>query len=160
MMRWWGKMAVIMMMSMTLMRMRILSSVSIRVICTLYSVWLCKVGSERYELTGSFAIRTAIIVMVLARMMMLMLIMRKRIMTMAMFYGDSGDINPLNKGLLGRQMCMGNWALAWVILVQVATRDWNRLDSCLFYHFGPFCLLGQVWKRSRNDVAYFFWLTM
>ena len=62
-------------------------------------------GLERYELTGSFAIRTAIIVMVLARMMILVLIMRKRIMTMAMFYGDSGDINPLNKGLLGRQMC-------------------------------------------------------
>ena len=50
--------------------------------------------------------------------------------------------------------------IAWVILVQVAPRDWNRLDSCLFYHFGQFCLLGQVWKRFRNDVAYFSWLTM
>ena len=41
--------------------------------------------------------------------------------------------------------------LAWVVLLQVAPRD-----SCLFYHFGQFCLLGQVWKWSRNDVAFFF----
>ena len=40
--------------------------------------------------------------------------------------------------------------LAWVVLLQVAPRD-----SCLFYHFGQFCLMGQVWKWSRNDVAFF-----
>ena len=50
--------------------------------------------------------------------------------------------------------------LAWVVLVQVAPRDWNRLDSCLFYHFGQFCLLGRVWKMSRKRCPYIFWLTM
>ena len=46
--------------------------------------------------------------------------------------------------------------IAWVVLVQVAPCDWNRLDSCLFYHFGQFCLLGWVWKISRKRCP-FFW---
>ena len=45
--------------------------------------------------------------------------------------------------------------IAWVVLVQVAPCDWNRLDSCLFYHFGQFCLLGWVWKISRKRCPFF-----
>ena len=41
------------------------------------------------------------------------------------------------------------WLVAWVVLVQVAPCDWNRLDSCLFFNFGQWpsgVSLKRAWK--------------
>ena len=40
-----------------------------------------------------------------------------------------------------------SYALAWVVLVQVAPHDWNRLDSWYFGNFGQL----DIWARSKSD---------
>ena len=48
--------------------------------------------------------------------------------------------------LVTRTLYSVQCALAWVVLVQVAPHDWNRLDSWYLGNFGPL----DIWARSET----------